>query len=162
MEAGWLFDVPLEKIQVVVHPQSIVHSAVEYEDGAIMAQLGVPDMKLPIQYALFYPDRRPMPGKRVDLFALGQLTFERPDTDTFRGLALAYEAAKTGGSMPTVYNAANEKAVALFVERKIGFLQIPELIERCMGNHKVIKNPSVEEILHAEAETYELIEQVMM
>lgn len=162
MEAGWLFDVPLEKIQVVVHPQSIVHSAVEYEDGAIMAQLGVPDMKLPIQYALFYPDRRPMPGKRVDLFALGQLTFERPDTDTFRGLALAYEAAKTGGSMPTVYNAANEKAVALFVERKIGFLQIPELIEQCMGNHKVIKNPSVEEILHAEAETYELIEQVMM
>ncbi len=162
MEAGWLFDVPLEKIQVVVHPQSIVHSAVEYEDGAIMAQLGVPDMKLPIQYALFYPDRRPMPGKRVDLFALGQLTFERLDTDTFRGLALAYEAAKTGGSMPTVYNAANEKAVALFVERKIGFLQIPELIERCMGNHKVIKNPSVEEILHAEAETYELIEQVMM
>ncbi len=162
MEAGWLFDVPLEKIQVVVHPQSIVHSAVEYEDGAIMAQLGVPDMKLPIQYALFYPDRRPMPGKRVDLFALGQLTFERPDTDTFRGLALAYEAAKTGGSMPTVYNAANEKAVALFVERKIGFLQIPELIERCMGNHEVIKNPSVEEILHAEAETYELIEQVMM
>ncbi len=162
MEAGWLFDVPLEKIQVVVHPQSIVHSAVEYEDGAIMAQLGVPDMKLPIQYALFYPDRRPMPGKRVDLFALGQLTFERPDTDTFRGLALAYEAAKTGGSMPTVYNAANEKAVALFVERKIGFLQIPELIERCMGNHKVMKNPSVEEILHAEAETYELIEQVMM
>ncbi len=162
MEAGWLFDVPLEKIQVVVHPQSIVHSAVEYEDGAIMAQLGVPDMKLPIQYALFYPDRRPMPGKRVDLFALGQLTFERPDTDTFRGLALAYEAAKTGGSMPTVYNAANEKAVALFVERKIGFLQIPELIERCMGNHKVIKSPSVEEILHAEAETYELIEQVMM
>lgn len=162
MEAGWLFDVPLEKIQVVVHPQSIVHSAVEYEDGAIMAQLGVPDMKLPIQYALFYPDRRPMPGKRVDLFALGQLTFERPDTDTFRGLALAYKAAKTGGSMPTVYNAANEKAVALFVERKIGFLQIPELIERCMGNHKVIKNPSVEEILHAEAETYELIEQVMM
>ncbi len=162
MEAGWLFDVPLEKIQVVVHPQSIIHSAVEYEDGAIMAQLGVPDMKLPIQYALFYPDRRPMPGKRVDLFALGQLTFERPDTDTFRGLSLAYEAAKTGGSMPTVYNAANEKAVALFVERKIGFLQIPELIERCMGNHKVIKNPSVEEILHAEAETYELIEQVMM
>lgn len=162
MEAKWLFDVPLEKIQVVVHPQSIIHSAVEYEDGAIIAQLGVPDMKLPIQYALFYPDRRPMPGKRVDLFALGQLTFEKPDTETFTGLKLAYEAAKTGGSMPTVFNAANEKAVALFIRQKIGFLQIPELIERAMGNHKVIENPSVEEILQAEAETYELIEQVMM
>lgn len=162
MEARWLFDVSLEDIQVVVHPQSIIHSAVEYVDGAIMAQLGVPDMKLPIQYALFYPDRRPMPGKRVDLFALGQLTFERPDTETFKGLKLAYEAAETGGSMPTVFNAANEKAVALFIQQKIGFLQIPELIERAMGNHKIVENPSVEEILQAEAETYELIEQVMM
>ena len=162
MEAGWLFDVSLEDIQVVVHPQSIIHSAVEYVDGAIMAQLGVPDMKLPIQYALFYPDRRPMPGKRVDLFELAQLTFERPDLDTFRGLKLAYEAAKTGGSMPTVFNAANEKAVALFIQQKIGFLQIPELIERAMGNHKVIEKPSVDEILQAETETYELIEQVMM
>ena len=162
MEAKWLFDVPLENIQVVVHPQSIIHSAVEYVDGAIMAQLGIPDMKLPIQYALFYPDRRPMPGKRVDLFELGQLTFEKPDIETFRGLKLAYEAAKTGGSMPTVFNAANEKAVALFIQQKIGFLQIPELIERAMGNHKVVENPSVEEILQAEAEAYELIEQVMM
>lgn len=162
MEAKWLFDVSLEDIQVVVHPQSIIHSAVEYADGAIIAQLGVPDMKLPIQYALFYPDRRPMPSKRVDLFELGQLTFERPDIETFRGLKLAYEAAKTGGSMPTVFNAANEKAVALFIQQKIGFLQIPELIERAMGNHKVIENPSVEEILQAESETYELIEQVMM
>ena len=162
MEAKWLFDVSLENIQVVVHPQSIIHSAVEYVDGAIMAQLGIPDMKLPIQYALFYPDRRPMPGKRVDLFELGQLTFEKPDIETFRGLKLAYEAAKTGGSMPTVFNAANEKAVALFIQQKIGFLQIPELIERAMGNHKVVENPSVEEILQAEAEAYELIEQVMM
>ncbi|MCM1155945.1 MAG: 1-deoxy-D-xylulose-5-phosphate reductoisomerase [Roseburia sp.] len=162
MEAKWLFDVPLEAIEVVVHPQSIIHSAVEYVDGAVIAQLGVPDMKLPIQYALFYPDRRPMPGKRVDLFALGQLTFERPDMETFTGLKLAYEAARAGGSMPTVFNAANEKAVALFIRQKIGFLQIPELIERAMGNHKVIENPSVEEILQAEAETYELVEQVMM
>lgn len=161
MEARWLFDIPLEKIQVVVHPQSIIHSAVEYVDGGIMAQLGMPDMKLPIQYALFYPDRRAMAGKRVDFFVTKQLTFEQPDTETFRGLQLAYEAAKTGGSLPTVFNAANEKAVALFIQRKIGFLQIPELIERSMGHHKVIENPSVEEILQAEAETYEYIEQVM-
>ena len=161
MEARWLFDVPLEQIQVVIHPQSIIHSAVEYVDGGIMAQLGMPDMKLPIQYALFYPDRRALPGKRVDFFALGQLTFEEPDTETFRGLWLAYKAARTGGSLPTVFNAANEKAVSLFIQRKIGFLQIPELIEQSMGHHKVIENPSVEEILQAEAETYEYIKQVM-
>lgn len=161
MEARWLFNMPLDKIQVVVHPQSIIHSAVEYVDGGIMAQLGMPDMKLPIQYALFYPDRRPMAGRRVDFFATKQLTFEQPDTETFRGLQLAYEAAETGGSLPTVFNAANEKAVALFIQRKIGFLQIPELIEQSMGNHKVIENPSVDEILQAEAETYEYIEQVM-
>ncbi|MCM1253302.1 MAG: 1-deoxy-D-xylulose-5-phosphate reductoisomerase [Clostridium sp.] len=161
MEAGWLFDTALEDIQVVVHPQSIIHSAVEYADGAIMAQLGMPDMKLPIQYALFYPDRRPMPGKRVDFFELGQLTFEKPDTDTFQGLQLAYTAAKTGGSLPTVFNAANERAVSLFMQKKIGFLQIPELIERAMDAHKVIENPSVDEILEAEAETYESIERVM-
>ena len=161
MEAKWLFDVPLEKIQVVIHPQSIIHSAVEYVDGGIMAQLGTPDMKLPIQYALFYPDRRPLDGKRVDFFALKQLTFEEPDTKTFRGLQLAYEAAKTGGSLPTVFNAANEKAVALLLQKKIRFLQIPELIEQSMEHHKVITNPSVDEILQAEAETYEYIEQVM-
>ena len=161
MEARWLFDVPLEQIQVVIHPQSIIHSAVEYVDGGIMAQLGMPDMKLPIQYALFYPDRRHLPGKRVDFFALRQLTFEKPDVETFRGLGLAYEAARTGGSLPTVFNAANEKAVALFIQRKIGFLQIPELIEQAMGHHKVIENPSVEEILQTEAETYEYIKQVM-
>ncbi len=161
MEAKWLFDVGLEQIQVVVHPQSIIHSAVEYVDGGIMAQLGTPDMKLPIQYALFYPDRRPMNGKRVDFFELGQLTFEEPDIETFSGLRLAYDAARRGGSMPTVFNAANEMAVALFVEKKIGFLQIPELIEKSMGHHRVIENPSVDEILQTETETYEYIKQVM-
>lgn len=161
MEACWLFDVPLEQIQVVVHPQSIIHSAVEYVDGGIMAQLGMPDMKLPIQYALFYPDRRPMSGKRVDFFDIAQLTFEKPDTETFSGLKLAYEAARSGGSMPTVFNAANEMAVAAFLQKKIGFLQIPDIIGESMEHHKVIENPSVEEILQAEAETYEYIKQVM-
>lgn len=157
MEAKWLFGVDLDRIQVVVHPQSIIHSAVQYVDGAIMAQLGTPDMKLPIQYALFYPDRRPMAGKRVDLFELAQITFEKPDTDTFTGLALAYEAARAGGSMPTVYNAANERAVALFLDRKISYLQIPELIGEAMERHKVVAAPTVEQILEAEAETYEYI-----
>ena len=159
MEAKWLFDVELDQIQVLVHPQSIVHSGVEFVDGGIMAQLGVPDMKLPIQYALFYPDRRPMNNGRVDFFALGQLTFERPDVETFRGLALVYEAARTGGTMPTVFNAANERAVALFLQKKIRFLQIPELIEASMEAHKVIADPSVEEILQTEAATYEFIKQ---
>lgn len=157
MEAKWLFGVELGQIQVVVHPQSIIHSAVQYVDGAIIAQLGTPDMKLPIQYALFYPDRRPMAGKRVDFFELGSITFEKPDTDTFTGLALAYRAAETGGSLPTVYNAANEKAVALFLERKIPYLQITELIGEAMEHHRTVQNPGVEEILAAEAETYEYI-----
>lgn len=159
MEAKWLFDVDLEQIQVVVHPQSILHSAVEYVDGGIMAQLGVPDMKLPIQYALFYSDRRPMDSGRVDFFKLGQLTFEKPDTETFRGLALAYRAAEAGGTLPTVFNAANEKAVALFLQKKITFLQIPELIERSMEQHKVIADPTVEQILETEASTYEYIKE---
>lgn len=157
MEAKWLFGTDLDRIQVVVHPQSIIHSAVQYADGAIIAQLGMPDMKLPIQYALFYPDRRPMEGKRVDFFELGQLTFEKPDADTFTGLALAYRAAAVGGSMPTVYNAANEKAVALFLNRRIGYLEIPELIGESMERHRTVENPSVEQILEAEAETYEYI-----
>ena len=157
MEAKWLFDVDLDRIEVVVHPQSIIHSAVEYADGGIMAQLGAPDMKLPIQYALFYPDRRPMAGKRVNFFDLGTMTFEKPDMKTFRGLQLAYDAAGIGGSMPTVYNAANEKAVSLFLDRKIKFLQIPEVIEACMQNHKNISNPSVEDILNTEAEAYDYI-----
>lgn len=157
MEAKWLFDVDLDRIEVVVHPQSIIHSAVEYVDGGIMAQLGAPDMKLPIQYALFYPDRRPMCGKRVNFFELGSMTFEKPDMETFRGLKLAYEASATGGSMPTVYNAANEKAVSLFLDRKIKFLQIPEVIEACMQNHKNILNPTVDDILNTEAEAYDYI-----
>lgn len=157
MEAKWLFGVGLDRIQVVVHPQSIIHSAVQYVDGAIMAQMGTPDMKLPIQYALFYPDRRPMAGKRVDLFKLGQLTFEEPDMDTFEGLKLAYRAAAAGGSMPTVYNAANEKAVELFLDRKIKYLQIPELIGEAMERHSVVENPTVDEILAAEQQTYEYI-----
>lgn len=159
MEAKWLFDVELDQIQVVVHPQSIIHSMVEYVDGAIIAQLGVPDMKLPIQYALFYPDRRPMADNRVDFFKLGQITFEEPDTETFRGLKLAYRAMKTGGSMPTVYNAANEKAVGLFLNRRIGYLQIPELIEASMNQHRVVENPDVEEILAAEQQVYEFIDK---
>lgn len=159
MEAKWLFDVPLEQIEVVVHPQSILHSAVQYADGGIMGQMGVPDMKLPIQYALFYPDRRPMDAGRVDLCKLGSLTFEKPDMETFRGLALAYRAARRGGSLPTVFNAANEKAVALFLEKRIRFLQIPELIEAAMEAHRVIEDPTVEEILSAETETYEYIKQ---
>ena len=158
MEAKWLFDMDLDRIQVVVHPQSIIHSMVEYVDGGIMAQLGMPDMKLPIQYALFYPDRRPMAGKRVDFFELGSITFERPDTGTFVGLRLAMRAAEEGGSVPTVFNAANEKAVSLFLDRKIRFLQIPEMIEMCMEHHRKIEDPGVEEILSTEQETYELIQ----
>lgn len=159
MEAKWLFDLDLDRIQVVVHPQSIIHSMVEYEDGAIIAQLGTPDMKLPIQYALFYPDRRPMAGKRVDFFELGQITFEKPDLDTFTGLKLAYEAARAGGSMPTVYNAANEKAVGLFLDRRISYLQITELIAEAMVQHTKITNPTVEEILETEKSVYDYIER---
>ncbi len=157
MEAGWLFAVPVSKIQVVVQPQSVIHSMVEYADGGIMAQLGTPDMKLPIQYALFYPDRRPMQGERLDFYKLGQITFEAPDTETFKALPLAYKAAEIGGSMPTVYNAANEKAVSLFLNGRISYLQITEIIEACMERHRAIPMPDVEQILAAEQETYRLI-----
>ena len=160
MEVKWLFGVDLDQIQVIVHPQSIIHSAVQYVDGAVIAQLGTPDMKLPIQYALFYPDRRPMPGKRLDFYELAQITFEKPDMETFFGLKLAYDAQRIGGSMPTVYNAANEKAVGLFLDRKIAYLQIPELIREAMEQHKVIENPNVEEILETEASVYDFIEKV--
>ncbi|MBQ7613662.1 MAG: 1-deoxy-D-xylulose-5-phosphate reductoisomerase [Butyrivibrio sp.] len=159
MEARWLFDVDLDRIQVVVHPQSIVHSAVQYVDGAVMAQLGVPDMKLPIQYALFYPDRRPMAEKRLDLFELGSLTFEKPDTDTFRGLKLAFDAARTGGSMPTVFNAANEMAVKRFLKGDIRYLEIYSMIEEAMEHHNRIDNPDVAAILGAEQETYSFLSQ---
>lgn len=157
MEARWLFDVPLDRIQVIIHPQSIIHSMVQYEDGAVIAQLGMPDMKLPIQYALFYPDRRPFDGKRIDFYELSQMTFMEPDTETFSGLKLALKAAKTGGTMPTVFNAANERAVALFLEKKIGFLEIYDIIEGSMDAHKVSYMPDVDTILQAEAEVYAYI-----
>ena len=157
IEAKWLFGVTVDQIQVVVQPQSIIHSMVEYEDGAVIAQLGTPDMKLPIQYALYYPERRYLPGDRLDFAALQQITFEKPDMETFYGLKLAYEAGRRGGSLPTVLNAANERAVAMFLDRKIGYLQIPEIIQACMENHKNIEEPTVEEILKTEQETYEFI-----
>lgn len=161
MEAKWLFDVELDQIQVVVHPQSVIHSAVEYQDGAVIAQLGTPDMRLPIQYALYYPERRNLSGRRLDLFEIADLTFEKPDTDTFRGLALAYQAMEKGGNIPTVYNAANEKAVSLFLDRKISYPEITELIEACMENAEFIDHPDVDEILGTEAAAYEFIEKKM-
>lgn len=157
IEAKWLFDVELEQIQVLIQPQSILHSAVQFKDGAVIGQMGVPDMKLPIQYALFYPKRLPMKENRVDFYALSEMTFEKPDMETFEGLSMAYEAARIGGSMPTVFNAANERAVALFLDNKIKFLQIYELIRASMDNHKVVENPSVEQILTAESECYDYI-----
>ena len=161
MEAKWLFDVALDQIQVVVHPQSVIHSAVEYQDGAVIAQLGTPDMRLPIQYALYYPERRNLSGRRLDLFEIADLTFEKPDTDTFRGLALAYQAMEKGGNIPTVYNAANEKAVSLFLDRKISYPEITELIEACMEDAEFIDHPDVDEILWTEAAAYEFIEKKM-
>lgn len=157
IEAKWLFGVNVDQIQVVVQPQSIIHSMVEYKDGAVIAQLGTPDMKLPIQYAIYYPERRYLPGERLNFADLGQITFEKPDMETFRGLKLALKAGREGGSLPTVFNAANERAVAMFLDRKIGFLQIPEIIESCMEAHRNIENPTVDEILKTERETYEFI-----
>ena len=158
MEAKWLFDVPLENIEVVVHPQSVIHSMVEFLDGGIIAQLGTPDMKLPIQYALYYPDRKFLAGERLDFAKLKTMTFEKPDMENFRGLALALEASKAGGSLPTVFNAANELAVAKFLDNKIKYLEIIEIIEACMSEHKIIANPTVEEILDVEQSVYEKIE----
>lgn len=158
MEAKWLFGVDLDKIQVVIQPQSIIHSMVEYVDGAIMAELGTPDMKLPIQYALYYPDRKYLGGERLDFWKLSQITFEKPDMDTFLGLPLAFQASKAGGSMPTVFNAANERAVSKFLHKEIRFLDIYDIIMYCMEEHKTIQNPTVEEILATEQATYELIE----
>ncbi len=158
IEAKWLFGVEPEDIQVVVQPQSLIHSMVQFEDGAVIAQLGTADMKLPIQYALTWPDRKPLPGKRLDFAAISQITFEAPDTETFKGLPLAYEAIRQGGSMPTVFNAANEKAVALFLNRKIRFLEIYDVITACMESHAVISDPDVGQILAAQREAEELIE----
>ncbi|MXP76467.1 1-deoxy-D-xylulose-5-phosphate reductoisomerase [Lachnospiraceae bacterium WCA-9-b2] len=157
IEAKWLFGVDVDQVQVVVQPQSIIHSMVEYVDGAIMAQLGTPDMKLPIQYALYYPKRRFLPGERIDFWSLGKLDFEKPDMDTFYGLKLAYDAGRKGGTLPTVFNAANELAVRQFLNREIKYLEIVEIIEDCMQAHKNIDNPSLQEILDAEAATYDRI-----
>ena len=158
IEAMRLYRLPLEQVDVVIHRQSIVHSMVEFTDGAVMAQMGTPDMRLPIQYALFYPERKPLQSEALDLFKLHTMTFEEPDLGTFRGLALAYEAARRGGSMPTALNAANEKAVAMFLDRKIRFLDIPEIISECMAAHQWIDHPSLEDILETEQWTYRYIE----
>jgi 1-deoxy-D-xylulose-5-phosphate reductoisomerase len=158
MEAKWLFDVTPDQIQVVVHPQSIIHSAVEFQDGAVIAQLGTPDMRLPIQYALYYPERRNLSGKRLDLFEIGQLTFEKPDLDTFLGLRLAYRALERGGNIPTAFNAANERAVALFLDRKISYLTITEIIETCMEETAFCADPDVDAILETEQNVYDLIQ----
>jgi 1-deoxy-D-xylulose-5-phosphate reductoisomerase len=158
MEARWLFGTELDQIQVVIQPQSIIHSMVQFKDGAVIAQLGTPDMKLPIQYALYYPERRFLAGERLDFAKIGSITFEDPDMETFRGLAYAFEAARTGGSMPTVFNAANERAVSKFLKRQIGFTDIYEIIRYCMDAHQVIADPDVEQILDTEQSVYELIE----
>lgn len=157
IEAKWLFDMEVDDIEVVVQPQSIIHSMIELVDGSIIAQLGTPDMRLPIQYALYYPDHRFLDGKRLDFKTLKQITFEEPDMKTFKGLALAYEAIRTGGSMPAVYNAANELAVSKFLNREIAYLDIVDLIEKSMEAHTLIKNPSIEEILQVERQTHEFI-----
>ena len=158
MEARWLFDVDVDHIQVVVQPKSIIHSMVEFKDGAVMAQMGTPDMRLPIQYALYYPERRFLDGERLDFHKLKEITFEDPDMDTFLGLPMAIDAAGKGGSMPTVFNAANELAVKKFLQEKIGFLDIYDIIEQSMDRHKVIADPTLEEILAVEDETYKWIE----
>lgn len=158
MEARWLFGVSMKQIQVVIQPQSVIHSMVEFEDGAVMAQLGTPDMKLPIQYALYYPERRPLPGDRLDFWNLKEIRFARPDMETFPGLRLAYEAGEAGGTMPVVFNAANELAVKKFLRQEIKYLAIADIIEASMKRHKTLDDPSVEQILEAEQETYEWIE----
>lgn len=158
MEAKWLFGVDVDRIQVVVQPKSIIHSMVEFADGAVMAQLGTPDMRLPIQYALYYPQRRYLSGERLDFAKLGTLTFEEPDVETFLGLPMAVEASRTGGSMPTVFNAANERAVAKFLRGEIGFLDIYDVIASAMERHRVIESPGLSQILETEVETYEWIE----
>ena len=158
IEAKWLFDVEPDQIQILVHPQSVVHSAVEFADNAVIAQLGTPDMRLPIQYALFYPDRKTLGTEPLDLFSVQDLSFEKPDLETFKGPAFAYDAIRTGGSMPTVMNAANEKAVDLFLHEKIGFWEIYDIIGECMARHKLIAHPQLEDILETEKETYRYIE----
>ena len=157
MEARWLFDVDYSQIEVVVQPQSIIHSMVQFTDGAILAQLGTPDMKVPIEVALFYPERRTLAGERLDFAALKSITFEKPDYEVFRGLKLALDAGMAGGSMPTVFNAANERAVAKFLNREIGYTDIVRIIERCMDAHSVKADPSLDEILDTEQWVYSYI-----
>ncbi len=158
IEAKWLFDVEPENIQVVVQPQSIIHSMVQYRDGAVIAQLGTPDMKLPIQYALFYPERRFLAGDRLDFWSMNSILIEKPDMDVFKGLKYAYSAIADGGSMPTVFNAANECAVARFLDRKIKFLDIYKIIEECMASHTAIPDPDVSQILDTEKWVYDFVE----
>lgn len=158
MEAKWLFGVDYSQIEVVVQPQSIIHSMVQYIDGAVIAQLGTPDMRVPIEYALFYPERRSLPGDRLDFSKLSQITFEKPDYKVFRGLSLAIEAGKTGGTMPTVFNAANERAVAKFLKGEIKYTDIVRSIEKCMDAHKVSAHPDLEEILATEQWVYSVLQ----
>lgn len=157
IEAKWLFDVDPSQIQVLVHPQSIIHSMVEYEDGGIMAQLGVPDMRLPIQYALYYPERRPMPGERLDFYSLGQITFERPDVETFPALRYAYDSIRRGGNIPTAFNAADEYAVAEFLKGKISYPEISEMILHSMETCRFIESPTLDEIFDTEKEVQEIL-----
>lgn len=158
MEAKWLFGVDYSQIEVVIQPQSIIHSMVQYIDGAVIAQLGTPDMRVPIEYALFYPERRSLPGDRLDFSKLSQVTFEKPDYKVFRGLSLAIEAGKTGGTMPTVFNAANERAVAKFLKGEIKYTDIVRSIEKCMDAHKVSAHPDLEEILATEQWVYSILQ----
>ena len=158
MEAKWLFGVDYSQIEVVIQPQSIIHSMVQYIDGAVIAQLGTPDMRVPIEYALFYPERRSLPGDRLDFSKLSQITFEKPDYKVFRGLSLAIEAGKTGGTMPTVFNAANERAVAKFLKGAIKYTDIVRSIEKCMDAHKVSAHPDLEEILATEQWVYSVLQ----
>lgn len=159
MEAKWLFGVEMDQVEVVVQPKSVIHSMVEFEDGAVMAQLGTPDMKLPIQYALYYPHRRFLPGKRLDFWTLNEISFEKPDFENFKALGLAYEAGKTGGTLPTVFNAANEYAVNEFLNRRISYLEIVDMIEKAMEAHKIVESPNVEAILETEVWTYEFLKK---
>ena len=162
IEAKWLFDVEFDQIEVVIQPQSIIHSAVEFIDGSIVAQMGTPDMHLPIQYAIYYPERKVLKGQRLNFYELGKIEFYEPDYNTFPGLGLAYEVGRAGGSMPTVYNAANEKAVDLFLNRKIKYLDIVELIKSALDNHKFIENPTITQILECEQETYDYINNLIL
>ncbi len=159
MEAGWLFGVSPDDIRIVIQPQSIIHSMVQFSDGAVIAQLAVPDMRLPIQYALTYPERRLSSVTKLDFDTLREITFEVPDFERFPALSLAYDAAHEAGSMPTVFNAADERAVAMFLDRRIGYTDIPKIISSAMEKHSTITDPTLDDILAVEQETYEFIDE---